>query len=82
MAFPNGDSLSAEQEAEALVLAERLKQIAAEELLQVARLLVSKPTAEIFGDTELQIRDILRRTGAKAYTEFLAQKKTATNGAV
>ena len=71
--------LTAEQEAEVEGLVQRFGELAQEELREIARLLVGKPTRELFGDTEFQIRDILLRIGAKAYQEHLAQKKTATS---
>lgn len=75
-------SLSAAKETEAQELALRLRELAAEELLQMARLLVSKPDREIFGDTEFQLRDLVLQIGAKAMEEHLRQKKTATTAAV
>jgi hypothetical protein len=75
-------ALSGEQEAEAQALALRIREIVDEEFLEVARLLVSKPEREIFGDTEFEVRDILLRAGAKALQEHLRQKKTATVAAV
>ena len=75
-------SLSVEQEAEAQALAQRIRELAEEEFLQIARLLVSKPDREIFGETEFQIRDILLKAGAKALQERLSQKKTATTDEV
>ena len=66
-----------EQEAEAKILEERIKKAAEEEFAQLARLLVSKQTRELFGKTEFQVRDILLRVGAKAYEEHLREKKTA-----
>jgi len=75
-------SWSAEQEAEAQALAQRLRELVDEELLEVARLLVGKSDREIFGETEFQLRDILLKAGAKAIQERLRQKKTATTGAV
>lgn len=74
-------SLSAEQEAQAQGLAERIRELMSDELLQVARLLVSKPDREIFGETEREVRDILHKAGAKAFEEHLRQKKTATRDA-
>ncbi len=82
MASATRPSLSAEQEAEAQTLAQRLRELADEELVQMARLLVSKPTREIFGDTEFQLRDLILQVGAKALEEHLRQKKTATTAAV
>ena len=73
---------SADQEAEAQTLAQRLRELADEELVQMARLLVSKPEREIFGDTEFQLRDLLLKVGAKALEEHLRQKKTATAAVV
>ncbi len=82
MASSTRFSLSAEQEAAAQELAQRIRELADEEFLQVARLLVSKPDREIFGETEFQIRDILLKAGAKALQERLRQKKTVTTDAV
>ena len=82
MASSTRSSLSSEQEAEAHALAERLRELADEEFLQMARLLVSKPDREIFGDTEFQLRDILLKVGAKGLEEHLRQKKTGTTDAV
>jgi len=70
--------LSPELEAEAQKLVARLRTDAEGELLALARLLVSKPEHEIFGDTEFEARDIMHRIGAKAFEAHLAQKKTAT----
>lgn len=72
------ETLSAAQEAEALLLAQRIAQAAEAELLQVARTLVGSRTANLFGATEFKVRDLILRVAAKAYEEHLAQKKTAT----
>jgi len=71
-------TLSAGKEAEAQVLAARIRELADEELVAMARLLVSKPEHEIFGDTEFELRDIVLKLGAKALEEHLRLKKTAT----
>ena len=73
-------ALSAAQEAEAQLLAERIAQAVQGELLQVARTLVGAGTAGAFGATEFQVRDLMLRAAAKVYEEHLAQKKTATRG--
>jgi parvulin-like peptidyl-prolyl isomerase len=73
----SGTALTREQENEAQLLAERIRQAAGDEFLQMARLLVSKKTNEIFGATEFEVRDILVRVGAKVYEEYLREKKTA-----
>ena len=77
-----GSPLSTEKETEAQALAQRIRELADEELVQMARLLVSTPDREIFGDTEFQLRDMLLKVGAKALEEHLRQKKTATSAAV
>jgi hypothetical protein len=70
--------LTAAQEAEAQLLAQRIAHAAEEELLQIARTLVGSNTATLFGATEFKVRDVILRVAAKAYQEHLAQKKTAT----
>jgi hypothetical protein len=79
MASPQ--QLTAEQEAQAHDLATRITEALADDVLRVARLLVSKDTRHTFGQTELQLRDLLHRAGAKALELSLAQKKTATTAA-
>jgi hypothetical protein len=74
-------SLSAQKEAEAQALAARIRELADEELVAMARLLVSKPERDAFGDTEFELRDIVLRVGAKALEEHLRQKKMATAAA-
>jgi hypothetical protein len=70
--------LSPELEAKAHALVARLRPQAEEDLLSLARLLVSKEDRELFGDTEFEVRDIVHGLGAKAYAAHLAEKKTAT----
>jgi len=72
--------LSPELEAQAQELLARLRPQAEDELLALARLLVSKPDHEIFGDTEFEARDIVHHLGAQAFQTHLAQKKAATKG--
>jgi hypothetical protein len=72
------EELSAAQEAEAQVLAGRIAQAAQDELLHIARTLVGSNTRTLFGATEFHIRDVLLRVAAKAYEQYLAEKKTAT----
>lgn len=79
MARSKQSTLSTEKEAEARSLALRLRELADEELLEMARLLVGKPEHEIFGDTEFELRDIVLKIGAKALEEHLRQKKTASS---
>jgi hypothetical protein len=70
--------LTPELEAKAQELVARLRPHAESELLALARLLVSKPDDEIFGETEFEARDIVHRLGARAVETHLASKKTAT----
>ena len=74
-------ALTVEKEAEAQVLAKQIRELADEELVEIARLLVSKPDHQIFGDTEFELRDMVLKVGAKALEEHLRQKKTATTAA-
>jgi hypothetical protein len=73
--------LSPELEAKAQELLTHLRSRADEDLLALARLLVSKEDPEIFGATEFQVRDIVHRLGAKALETHLAQKKTTATPA-
>jgi hypothetical protein len=73
--------LTPEQEAEARRLAERIHQATREDILALARLIVSKRAADIFGETEFQARDLVHRVATKALEVHLAEKKTATTGA-
>jgi hypothetical protein len=70
--------LPAEQEAEAQELTARIRATLDGEAEQIARLLVSKDTRDLFGQTEFDLREQLLRLGAKAYELYLAEKKTAT----
>jgi hypothetical protein len=70
--------LTVEQEAQAQELAGRITEAIAADVLRIARLLVSKDTRHTFGQTELQLRDLLHHAGATALEISLAQKKTVT----
>lgn len=70
--------LSPEQEIQAQALVARLRPQAEEDLLALARLLVSKEDRALFGDTEFEVRDLVHGLGAKAFTTHLAGKKRAT----
>lgn len=81
MARSKSSPLSAEKEGEAKALAQRIREATDDDVLQIARLLVDRPEAEIFGDTEFALRDLVLKIGAKALEEHLRQKKTATTAA-
>jgi len=76
------DVLSAAQEAEAQVLAQRIAQAAQQEFVQIARTLVGADDGALFGATEFKVRDLILRVAAKAYEHYLAEKKTATKAPV
>jgi parvulin-like peptidyl-prolyl isomerase len=71
--------LTPEQEAQAQQLVQQLQQATADDLLRLARTLVAQDQRHLFGQTEVQVRDLALRIGAKAYDALLAQKKTATS---
>ena len=67
--------LTVEQEAQAKRIAEAIRKKFEEEALQMARLLVSKPDAELFGKTEYEIRDRVHRVGAQLFETALQERK-------
>jgi hypothetical protein len=71
-------TLTVEQEVEARALADAVARASADEFLALARLLVGKPSHQVFGQTELQLRDLVHKIGAKGLNLYLAEKKTAT----
>jgi hypothetical protein len=77
-AMKSTTELTVEQEAQAQELATRITEAIASDVLRIARLLVSKDARHTFGQTELQLRDLVHRAGAKALETSLTQKKTAT----
>src|SRR5437764_1068275 len=70
MASSTPTVLSAAKEAEAQALAQRIRELAEDEIVQMARLLVSKPEREIFGETEFQLRDIVEEAAQKVLPEL------------
>lgn len=73
--------LTAEQEAEAQRIAAILGQKFQEETLRIARLLASKPDAELLGKTEFEVRDRVHALGARAIETALEErKKGGTSG--
>jgi hypothetical protein len=74
-------SLTPDQEAEAQRLAAIIGRRAQDEALQMARLLVSKSDAEIFGQTEFELRDRAHDLAAHALeTALTERKKGGTKG--
>ncbi len=73
--------LTAEQEAEAQRLAALVGQKVQEEVLQMYRLLVSKPDSQLLGQTEFDIRDRVHKIGAQVIeTALKERKKGGTKG--
>ena len=58
--------LTPEQEAHAQELAKTVLQALEGDILQMTRLLASKPDQQVLGQTEFQIRDMVHRIGAQA----------------
>jgi hypothetical protein len=77
--MPLNEPLSADLEAQAQELAARIRARADSDILALARLLVSKSDAEVFGDTEFEARTIVHHLGAAALEERL-KKSSATRG--
>jgi hypothetical protein len=67
--------LSPEQDAEAEHLFQALRPILEAELRQMTRLLASKPDDKLLGKTELEVRDLVHRIGAKAIATALNERK-------
>jgi len=71
--------LTLEQEAEAVRLAEIITKRVKEELLVMARIMVSKKDHELLGRTEFEIRDRVHKLGADVVeTAVNLRKKGAT----
>ena len=71
------EPLQGDLETEAQALAAQIRKQADPDILALARLLVSKKDAEIFGDTEFEARNIVHHLGAVAFEERL-KKSLAT----
>lgn len=73
--------LTSEQEAEAQRLAKLVGQKVQDEVLQMYRLLMSKPDSQLLGQTEFDIRDRVHKIGAQVIeTALKERKKGATKG--
>jgi hypothetical protein len=67
--------LSAEQEAEAHTLFERLKSAFEREAWQLARVMASKEDRQVLGRTEFEVRDHVHRLGAQVLEAVLQERK-------
>ena len=71
--------LTPEQEAHAQEMARTLHKALEGDLLQMTRLLASKPDDQVLGQTEFQIRDLVHQIGAKTIeAELDARQKKGT----
>lgn len=71
--------LTPEQEAHAQEMARTLHKALEGDLLQMTRLLASKPDDQVLGQTEFQIRDLVHQIGAKTIeAELDARQKKVT----
>lgn len=74
-------NLTPEQEAEAQRLAALIGKKTQEETLQMMRIMVSKPDAQLLGATEFEIRDRAHQVAAHALeTALNERKKGGTKG--
>jgi len=78
LAVSQKQEAEAQREAQAQELARVITAALADDILKVARLLVSTDERHTFGQTEFNLRDAVLAMGAKALQASLAQKKTAT----
>lgn len=67
--------LTAGQEADAQRLRELLQTAFTAELEHLARLLASKPDAQLLGQTEFEVRDAVHRLGAQVIETALRERK-------
>lgn len=67
--------LTPEQEADAQRLAALILQKAQQEVLPMARLLVSKPDSQLLGATEFELRDRVHQLAAHALQTALNERK-------
>ena len=70
--------LTPEQEQQACELAARIQSRSAEVILEMARRLIAAPERDLFGDTQLVLRDQALGLVAQAYAERV-EKKGATS---
>lgn len=67
--------LTPEQEAQAQRVAAIISHKLQEDVLQMTRLLMSKPDEELLGKTEYEIRDRVHRLGAQIVQSALQERK-------
>lgn len=71
--------LTPEQEANAQLLAAQILKVAQGKILEMTRLLASKPDHQVLGPTEFQLRDLAHQIAAEALqAEVNERQKKAT----
>ena len=73
--------LSAEQEAEAQRLFELFQKPLLQEARRLARLFASKPTSQMLGKTEFELRDSVHQLGAQLLQTALDERKKGASKA-
>jgi len=73
--------LSAEQEAEAQRLFELFQEPLRQEARRLARLFAGKPTAQMLGKTEFELRDAVHQLGAQMLQTALDERKKGASKA-
>ncbi len=71
-------TLTPEQEALVQEITQEVVRAAESDLADIVRTVLSKKDRDVFGQTELTVRDIIHKAAVKAYDAVLARKKTAT----
>ena len=71
----NGIELTPEQEQEAKAIADVLMAAMRVEAEKIGRLLASKGNADLLGQTEFQMRDLLLKLGARGLDAALEERK-------
>lgn len=66
--------LSAEQQAEADLIYERIREAFDQEARRLAELMASKETRHMFGETEYQIRDRVQALGAEVLAATVEER--------
>lgn len=71
----NEQTLNPEQEAQAEVIYQRIKDAFDAEARRLARLMASKEDRQLLGDTEFQVRDRVHTLGAQVLETALDERK-------
>lgn len=70
--------LPPDKQADAEALAQAIREATQDEIDELARVLVATDDTHPFGQTEFTVRELAHKIAAKALSQHLARKKTAT----